>query len=191
MAAKKAAKKSAAKKALKKAAKKGPKHHDEHRGGKDLRRAYEHLGRLEALQASVPGAAVTSINTLIQMARTSLRGDESRAAADLLRACEHLAFGALASTAKDAGVGDALREAIGKQYEELIERAADHWDEYDVEPSGTIASIYEKAFDDAEKAYTKGAYRRALEYARAAEALSHVGDVGHALPAGDQIRKLK
>jgi len=169
MATKKAAKKSA-KKAAKKAAKKSAKHH----GGSELRRAYEHLGRLEVLQGGLPGPVITEINALTAMARGSLQQGDTRSAADLLRACEHLGFGALASGNKETQIGDDLRDAIDGEYEHLIECAVDHWDEQEEEPTGGLMEIYERTFQAAEAAYGKGAFRRALELARGAEALSHV-----------------
>jgi len=73
MATKKAAKKSA-KKAAKKAAKKSAKHH----GGSELRRAYEHLGRLEVLQGGLPGPVITEINALTAMARGNPQATRKR-----------------------------------------------------------------------------------------------------------------
>ncbi len=75
--------KKVAKKAAKKAAKKSAKHH----AGHDLRRVYEHLGRLEVLQGGLPGTVVANINALTQMARTSLQAGDTKSAADLLRGC--------------------------------------------------------------------------------------------------------
>jgi len=186
-AAKKAVKKSA-KKAVKKAAKKSAKHH----AGHDLRRAYEHLGRLEVLQGGLPGAVVTDINALTQMARTSLHAGDTKNAAALLRGCEHLAFAALATGTRETQIGNDLQEAIDGEYEHLVERAVEHWDEQDEEPNGALAAIYEKTFAAAEAAYNKGAFRRSLELARGAEALSKVHGVGDArLGPGSARRSLK
>lgn len=186
MALKKAVKKSA-KKVAKKAAK-SAKHH----GAGELRRAYEHLGRLEVLQGGLPGSVVTDINSLTAMARASLQRGDTRNAADLLRACEHLGFGALASGGRETQIGDDLRDAIDDEYEHLIERAVAHWDEQEEEPGGGLMEIYEKTFQAAETAYGKGAFRRALELARGAEALSHVRLADLALEdGGGSRRKLK
>jgi hypothetical protein len=173
MAPKKAAKKSA-KKSVKKAAKKSAKHH----AGHDLRRAYEHLGRLEVLQGGLPGAVITDINALIEIARTCMQAGDTRSAANLLRASEHLAFAALATASKETQIGDDLQQAIDREYEHLIERAAEHWDEQAEEPPANFAAIYEKTYAAAEAAYNKGTLRRALELARAMEALSHVHGLG-------------
>ncbi len=191
MALKKAAKKvvkKSAKKAIKKAAKKNAKHQASH----DLRRAYEHLGRLEVLQGGLPGAVVADINALTQMARTSLQAGDTKNAADLLRGCEHLAFAALATGSREMQIGDDLQEAIDGEYEHLVERAVEHWDEQDEEPNDAFAAIYEKTFDAAEAAYNKGAFRRALELARGAEALSHVHGIAvDRLGSGSTRRSLK
>jgi hypothetical protein len=117
--------KKAAKKAPKKAAKKGAKHHhDKRHAGKDLRRAYEHLGRVQALESIVPATVSTQIATLTALAQKSLHASEQKSAADLLRAAEHLAFGSLASPAKATRLGDALEEAINAEYEHLMDKAA-------------------------------------------------------------------
>jgi hypothetical protein len=189
--------KKAAKKATKKAAKKGAKHgkdgHD-----KDIRRAYEHLGRLEVLQGSLSTSVISQIQTLSDLARISLLQGENRSSADLLRACEHLAFASLAANGKEA-VNDVLMSAIREQYEKLLEKAADHWDENEEEPVEAIVLIYEKSLAAAETAFGKGAYRKALEYVRAAESLSNVrldavnklDDHTVTLPASKAKKKLK
>jgi len=180
--------KKAAKKSVKKSAKKSAKHH----AGHDLRRAYEHLGRLEVLQGGLPATVVTDINALTQMARTSLHAGDTKSAADLLRGSEHLAFAALAGTSRETQIGQDLQDAIDIEYEHLIERAAEHWDEQDQEPAAGLASIYEKTFAAAEAAYNRGAFRRALEFARGTEALSHVRSSGNdRLDDGGPRRRLK
>ena len=177
MPAKKVAKK-VAKKTTKKAAKKMAKKHAGHGHEDDLRRAYEHLGRLEALQGAITSAVVKDISDLTELARVTLLTGDTKSTAELLRACEHLAFGSLASTTKEAPIGDALQDAIAARYERLIEHAAERWDEQETEPTELMTRAYEGAFDRAEQAYAKGAFRRALELARAADALSHVHIAG-------------
>ncbi len=184
--------KKAPKKAAKHAAKKAPKHHDKkHHAGKDMRRAYEHLGRVTSLQPSLSKAAMTQIDTLTELARVRLNAGDSKSAAELLRACEHLCFGSLAGTTKET-VADDLFAAITEQFEKSLEKAAEHWDEHEQEPSAEITSIYEKTYAAAEAAYDKGAYRRALELARAAESIAHVGgDETIKLDEGKKPKKLK
>ena len=174
----------AAKKAPKKSAKKAPKHDKKHHGGKNVRRAYEHMGRLEALQSGLSSPVVAQIHTLSEMARRSLQKGDSKSSADLLRAGEHLAFAFLSPSAKES-VSDELRSAITAQYEHLLEKAAEHWDEHDEEPAALITAIYEKSLAAAEAAFDKGAYRKALELVRAAEALSHVETEGVPTPDND------
>jgi hypothetical protein len=176
MAAKKAAKKIA-----KKAAKKGAKHHgDKHDAGKDLRRAYEHMGRLTALGDVLSSATVKEVAVLTRLAEVHLQVGNGKNAAHLLRAGEHLAFGSLASTAKASRLSEELEEAIHSQYEHMMDKADEHWTDGDAR-SGEITSIYESMNSLAETAYRKGAFRRALEFARGAEALAHVKDVGENL----------
>ncbi len=182
----------APKKAAKHAAKKAPKHHDKkHHAGKDTRRAYEHLGRVTSLQPSLPKTAMTQIQTLTELARLRLNAGDSKSAAELLRACEHLAFGTLAGTAKES-VADDLFAAITEQFEKSLEKAAEHWDDHEQEPAAEITTIYEKTYAAAEAAYDKGAYRRALELARAAESIAHVGgEEPLQLEEGKKTKKLK
>lgn len=183
--------KKAAKKAPKKAAKKAPKHDKKHHEGKDVRRAYEHMGRLEALQSGLSSPVVAQIHTLSEMARRSLQKGDSKSSADLLRAGEHLAFASLSASTKES-VSDELRSALTAQYEHLLEKAAEHWDEHEEEPAAAITTLYEKSLADAESAFGKGAYRKALELVRAAEALSHVETDGSpALDVGSKPSKKK
>ena len=156
--------------ASKKAAKKGHKH--DHDADKDLRRAYEHLGRLNALEGNLPKAVTAQIHILTEMARMTLLTGDTKSSAELLRAGEHLAFGALASSEQDR-VGEALQGGIDTQYERLLEKAAERWDEHNEQPGKEIADVYEKTLAAAESAYRRSAYRKALELARAAEALTH------------------
>lgn len=167
--------KKAAKKAPKKAAKKGAKHHhDKRHAGKDLRRAYEHLGRVQALESIVPATVSTQIATLTALAQKSLHASEQKSAADLLRAAEHLAFGSLASPAKATRLGDALEEAINAEYEHLMDKANEHWErQVDDRPAG-VEELYDTMLEAASAAYGSSAYRRALEFARGAEAQAHV-----------------
>lgn len=167
--------KKAAKKAPKKAAKKGANHHEEKRhAGKDLRRAYEHLGRVQALESSVPATVATQLGTLTALAQKSLQVGEQKSAADLLRSAEHLAFGALASTTKATRLGDALEEAINAEYEHLMDKAAEHWERHDEDRPAGVEELYDTMLEAASAAYGSSAYRRALEFARGAEALAHV-----------------
>jgi hypothetical protein len=166
--------KKAAKKAAKKGAKKSAGHHGKHHEGKDLRRAYEHLGRLSVLEPHLSTGVVGQLKQLTDLAQVMLRAEEHKAAADLLRAGEHLAFGSVASTAKATGVGDALNAAINAEYEHLVDKADEHWAKHEGERPAGIEELYEWMAVAAQAAFHKGAYRRALEFVRGAEALAHV-----------------
>jgi hypothetical protein len=182
MTAKKAAKKSA-----KKAAKKGPGRHGKHHEGKELRKAYEHLGRLSALEPSLPAALVAQLKKLTELAQVTLHAGEQKSAADLLRAGEHLAFGSLASTAKATGLGDELEAAIHDEYEHLVDKADEHWSKHAEERPAGVEELYESMAVAGQAAYHKGAYRRALEFVRGAEALAHVR--GGGAPMLDDVKK--
>jgi len=166
--------KKAPQKAPKKAAKKAPKHHDKKHEGKDLRRAYEHLGRLQVLDLSVPATVGTQIGTLTRLAQQSINAGEHKSAADLLRAGEHLAFGSLASVSKATKLGEELETAINAEYEHLMDKAAEHWERHGDERPDGVEELYDTMLEAASVAYGRSAYRRALEFARGAEALSHV-----------------
>lgn len=163
--------KKAAKRVGAKAAKEhGKKHHE----GKAVRRAYEHLGRLGGLEKLVAAGVRTQIGVLTEAAQRSLSQGEQKAAADLLRAGEHLGFGSLASQAKASRLSDELASAIDAEYEHLVDKAEEHWAKHDGNRPAGIEEVYESMLDAANAAYGKGAYRRALEFARGAEALAHV-----------------
>jgi hypothetical protein len=183
----------APKKVAKKAAKKSAKHHDKkHHSGKDLRKAYEHMGRLTALQSSLPVAATKQIGVLTRLAEAHLRNEEGKSAAHLLRAGEHLAFGSLASETKASQLSEELVEAVHAEYEHLVDKADEHWIDGDERPE-EITTIYEAMITSADVAFRKGAFRQALEFAHGAEALAHVKDAGLALDASEkpEPKKLK
>lgn len=165
----------AAKKAAKKSAKKSAKDHGKkHHEGKDLRRAYEHLGRLSGLEKLLAAGVTGQIRVLTELAQASLLAGEAKSAADLLRAGEHLGFGSLASQAKETRVSEELESALNAEYEHLVDKAGEHWEKHEDERPDAIDAVYESMTEAASAAFVKGAYRRALEFARGAEALAHV-----------------
>jgi hypothetical protein len=181
--------KKAAKKSAKKAPKKAPGKHHEHHGGKDIRRAYEHLGRLEALERSLPATVLAQIATLTEFSRHTLQAGDARSSAELLRACEHIAFGALASNVRES-VNEELSDAIGKHYEKLREEAIDTWDDHGEDSASSIRDAFEWAFSMADSAYEKNSFRRALEMIRAAAALAEVrSDAMPQLPSTEKKPK--
>ncbi len=181
--------------AAKKAAKKAAKHHKDkkHDGGKDLRKAYEHLGRLGAMRELLPATVASRVSTLTELAEASLRAGEAKSAADLLRAGEHLAFGTLASKTKEQRLSEALVDAIHADYEHMLDKAEEHRERHGDETPAAVGALYDTMLEAASEAFDKGAYRRALEFARGAEALAHVR--GHAAAkledGGEKPKKLK
>lgn len=164
MPANKAAKKAAAKHA-------DPKHHE----AKDLRRAYEHLGRVEILQHSLGATSAKEIHTLVTLAEKELGKGHRKDAADLLRAAEHFSFAALAAEATSGNVSDELKGIVAEEVDHLTERANEHWGESDREEHhASIAPLFHTSLEAAEKALEVGSYRQALELARGSEALAHV-----------------
>ncbi len=110
MPANRAAKKAAAKHA-------DPKHHE----AKDLRRAYEHLGRVEILQHSLGATSAKEIHTLVTLAEKELGKGHRKDAADLLRAAEHFSFAALAAEATSGNVSDELKGIVAEEVDHLTE----------------------------------------------------------------------
>jgi hypothetical protein len=175
-----------AKKAAKKAAKKSV-HHPAH----DLRRAYEHLGRVDILEGALAGSPFRDVSALAKLAQEELAASHFREAADLLRAAEHICFAPLAPedhAGTAAPVSSELKAAIAAELDHLTGRAEDNWSEsesQDIAPHATIAAVYTTTIEQARLAFTAGGYRPALELARAAEALAHIARRGSARLAAD------
>ena len=171
------------KKAAKKAAKKGAKPK-----GHDLRRAYEHLHRVNILHGGLPEPTLAQIDTLTRLAQSSLAAGEDKGGADLLRAAEHLAFGSLATQAGDPSVAASLAGASQDEYDRLLERGAAHWAKREGGSPRGITTIYKMMLAEAKAAMKAGALHRGLEFARGAEALSHVEAAPVALGSGIATR---
>jgi hypothetical protein len=172
--------KKAAKKTAKKAAKKtAGHHHDGHRESNDLRRAFEHMGRLEVLRTSLTPFAAEAVAELTRLAQEAILGNHNRDAADVLRAAEHLSFAVLAGDGSDVGpISAELRTSITEQFDELMRRAEEHWADNAEPHAKLLASIFQSTRKSAAKAFKANAYHQALEFARAAEALAHVKQDG-------------
>jgi len=167
----------------KKAAKKRPHHstHNPHEG-KDLRRAFEHTARVDILRRSLSPSAAEPISALVAMASEELASDRDQEAAELLRASEHLSFAALAAAPVEAPLAPELQHALEAQFQELRRKADEHWEP---KQRGLLASIYSSAREAAQRAFSRRAWHQALEFARAAEALSRVTiDEAPGLPDG-------
>lgn len=160
----------------KKAAKKAVKKHAHHRPAHDLRRAYEHLGRIDVLEGALAGSPFSDVTLLVNFAQQQLAAGHHKDAADLLRAAEHVSFAALAP--KDGGdfgrVSADLKSAIAEELDHLSRRAEELWEEIDTPRRGTLATLYARTLEQAHRSFVRGAYRPALELARAAEAIAHI-----------------
>jgi hypothetical protein len=167
--------KKAAKKVAKKVAKKAAKHADpKHKEAKDLRRAYEHLGRIESLQRAGFATAETDVATLVSLAQQQLKDGHANNAADLLRAAEHLSFASLAAEhTKQTKVSGLVKDVLEEEYHHLTDKAAEHWGSTKQRHTA-VASLYKRSLQSSEQALKRGAYREALELVRAAESLAHV-----------------
>jgi len=155
------------------APKKAAKHHDEqHHYAKDLRRAFEHLGRVETLRQVLSGSG-DDIAVLVKLAQEEIANDAPKNAADLLRASEHLSFAAILDRAAgEAEVSLGLAVAIRGEFGRLVAKAEEHWQADSAHPQ--VERIYRESLSKAGIARDQGAYRQALELARGAEALAHV-----------------
>lgn len=162
------------KKAAKKAAKKTIETPPVHPPCGDLRRAYEHMNRVEILQKFLKPSDAKVVTALATLARQQLESDCNRKAADLLRGSEHLSFAALADEdSRKVQLSAELVQSITKHFKELARRAEKHWKDGKEEPA-VLTVIYKSSLKDATVALKHGAYHRALELARAAEALADV-----------------
>jgi len=164
--------------AAKHAAKHAKKHTPEQEGKKDLRRAYEHLGRVEAILSLAGDASPSSVHTLVQLAKRYLEGGLSKEGADLLRAAEHFSFASLPSNAKaDTHADPKLMETVQEEFDKLSSRAEEHWAEHE-DRSSELTGLFKEACEESKAAFEKRMYRQALEWARGAEALAHVPGEG-------------
>jgi hypothetical protein len=176
----------APKKAAKKAAKKAPGNHDPHKAGRDARRTFEHLGRVQAL-ASLATGEQASIQLLVSTADAAYRSHQYKESADLLRAAEHLAFAAIVETDRTL-IAKTLLEAIQEECDHLLERAEEHGAaEY---APAAIRKLCGRMTKDAASAMRRKAYRAALELARGAEALAHVENLDEKLLGAGELAKM-
>jgi hypothetical protein len=178
--------KRAPRKATKKPAPKSP----NHRAGLHLLRAYEHLGRIEIIEAALTGKPFCDVSTLSALAQQEFTAGRTRHSADLLRAAVHLNFAALAPSRAAADViSPELKASISAEFDHLLRRAEDHWSESQPtpQPKGrqsrdnqtvtahrSIAQIYAGSLQQARRAFAAESYCQALELARAADALTRI-----------------
>ena len=150
------------------------------------------MGRVEVLRKAVDSSPGEALGALAQLAQSEIAEGFNKSAADLLRASEHLSFALLVNDGtQDGDISVELERSIRDQFEELLERAEDHWEGQ--EKSASILTVlYKASRKSAATALKEGAYRRALEFARAAEALAHVRqDVHRKLSAGTKKLQLE
>ena len=150
----------------------GKKDVEKHENGKHLRRAYEHLGRVEALAAAGAAASIQAINTLLEAAQHQIDSGDSHAAADLLRAAEHLGFAALAGAATGSlpAVTSELEHAIHREFAKRAKKAEEH----EASKRSTVGQLARETLKNAHAALGRSSFREALELVRAAEALAEI-----------------
>ncbi|HKO18867.1 MAG TPA: hypothetical protein VJU82_08270 [Acidobacteriaceae bacterium] len=141
--------------------------------GDEQRRAYEHLGRIEILEGALAGSPFVDVAALANLAQQQLGAGHSRNAADLLRSAEYLCFAALApGHVTDSLMNPELKRAITVEFETLMRQTEEQWQEDEPANRHVIDDLFTRALDQARRAFARGAFRPALEFARAAEALS-------------------
>lgn len=144
---------------------------------KDLRRAYEHLGRVEILHRTLDRTmnqqATETIAVLTDLAQHELAAGHRKDAADLLRAAEHLCFGGLHSAEAERESTPRLVDAVTREFHQKLGKAEEHWSKQRAHDEA-IETVYLATADRAQQAFDQGAFRKSLELARAADALAHV-----------------
>jgi hypothetical protein len=146
------------------------------RSSSDLRRAYEHLARIDILEGALSGLAFCDVSTLVALALSELAARRDSEAADLLSAAEHISFAAQAPRGYAVSamhVFRELRRAIEAEFVTLVrraevfraERAARH---------GILAELCIRNLQQAQDAFAERHFGRALELARAAELLAQI-----------------
>ena len=124
------------------------------------------------------------------LAEQELASGHMKDGADLLRAAEHLSFGALNSSKAEKNVDAKLVDAITKEFGHKLDKAEEHWSDAN-EHHAKLEAIYSTTTQRAQQAFDSGAYRQALELARGAEALAHVKiHDAKQLGAGAELHKL-
>lgn len=144
----------------------------------ELRRAYEYLGRIEILEGALAGSPFVDVTALVNLAQQQLEAGNPGNAAALLEAAEHLCFAALAPNhnfSKESPLSPDLRRAITIEFEGLMRRAEEHWqDKEEQTDRRAIEELSSRTLDRARGAFTLGLFRTALEFARAVEVLSQI-----------------
>ena len=155
----------------------------------DPLRAYEHFGRIDILEGGLAGSPFVDVNVLANLAQQQLDSGYAENASNLLRAAEHLSFAALApqeSARLTARIPGELKAAVAAEVERLTGVAEELWSESRKSNRVVIETVYHGALQNAGLAFDRGAYRPALQFARAAEALAHIGEGLPATLPGDR-----
>jgi hypothetical protein len=152
--------------------------------------AYEQLGRIDILEGGLAGSPFVDVNLLANLAQQQLDSGNAGNAAILLRAAEHISFAALEprkSAELTARIPEELKAAVASELGRITQGARQLWSETeDAAGRGVIEKIFTGVLEQAGAALTCGAYRPALQLARAAEELAHVAQGLPATLPGDR-----
>lgn len=164
-----------------------------HPNSHDLRRAFEHFGRIEMMRASgLSAMSLGAVDIMVLFARHEWEAGFAHNAADLLRAAEHICFGArLFDSTLFESIPPILHDSVIAHFRELMHRADHHW--HDASHPFEFVAVYKFAQEMANQAIERNAYQAALEYARAAEALAHLRlhsgiSTNHSPDVGSRLR---
>jgi hypothetical protein len=157
-------------------------------------RAFERFGRIDILEGGLAGSPYVNVSALANLAQQQLDSGRAKNAATLLRAAEHFSFAALApknSASLTASIPPKLKTAVTAEMDRLTSTAQQLWTESAATANRTvIEKLYTAALEEARQQFDRGAYRPALQLARAAEALARVADgLPATLPGDRELRR--
>lgn len=143
----------------------------------DLRRAWEHLARIDILEGALAGPEFCDVSTLAVLAMGELNAGNDRTAADLLHAAEHICFAAQSShgyAASSMRIFAELHRAIEAEFDTLIRRAEVFREQRSSPRHGEVVGVCARTLQLAREAHAEQSFSRALELARAGELLAEV-----------------
>jgi hypothetical protein len=156
---------------------------------------FEQFGRIDSLEGGLSGLPFVNVSLLADLAQQQLDSGHPGNASALLRAAEHLCFAALApknSAQLTANIPRKLKAAVTAEMNRLTNSAQQLWAATaNTVNRAVIEALYAAALADARLAFECGAYRPALQLARAAEALARVAEgLPATLPGNRQLIRL-
>ncbi len=143
----------------------------------ELRRAFEHLARIDVLEGALAGQAFCDVSTLVALALNELHAGNDHAAAELLTAAEHLCFAAQSPQGYSSStmrVFAELRHALDAEFDTLVRRADVLRAQSTSPRHGTLSDLCTRTLKLAREAHREQSFGRAIELARAGELLADI-----------------